>query len=110
MAVFPYTPLTDGFSIQHGNDTRIFEPIFGKRRARRIGIANPDVMQFTWALNPTEYTGFLSFYYTDLVAGSLTFTMTLNGTSRTCRFISGLTTSQVDGLTYSINATVEVLR
>ncbi len=110
MADLPYTPVTDGFSIQHGNDMRVFEPIFGKRRVRRIGIGNPDVMQFTWILNPTEYTGFLNFYYATLSAGTLTFTMTLNGVSRTCRFIDVLSTNQVDGLTYSVGATVEVLR
>jgi hypothetical protein len=110
MADLPFAPQTDGFSIQHGNDTRIFEPMFGKRRARRIGLGNPDVIGMSWVLSGSQYDTFLSFYYITLASGSLPFNAVIRGVTRSCRFIGDLGTSGVDGDTYSISANVEVLR
>lgn len=104
-----YTPTSEGYTAQIGFDSQVFKPEFGRSRSRRQGIGNPDTLKLSWVLEKTDYDGFITFFKTTLAGGSLPFILSLRGANRTLRFIEAPSVDRVQGVTFYVSASIEVI-
>ena len=102
-------PTSAGYTEQWGMDSISFTPMFGASRIRRMGIGDVPTITLTWILPLSDYNSFRTFYITTIAGGSLPFTLSLSGVTKTLQFVGGLQNTGVDGTTYTVTGTLEVL-